>query len=88
MKAMKRVGVLLLILISNWGSLVNAQGPAKDTAFFNNNGAGIPNSGNTIYPNNGPEFPHSAPSNPTTDPGPLYHYGSPGGYPPDTVPHN
>jgi len=66
--------------------ILSAQGPAKDTTFFNNNGAGIPNSGNTLSPNNGPEFPHSAPLNPTTDPGPLFHYGNPS-YPPDTVPH-
>ena len=55
---MKRVGVLLLILISNWGLLVNAQGPAKDTAFFNNNGAGI------STPTTAPNFhtqPHQIP---------------------------
>ena len=53
--------------------LSSAQQGTRDSSYFNNNGAGIPNSGNTLYPNNGPEFPHSAPLNPTTDPGPLFH---------------
>jgi len=89
MKKVKRTGVMLMILagfcLAGLG-LIKAQGTAKDTSFFNNNGAGIPNSGNTLYPNNGPEFPHSAPLNPSTDPGPVLNHGNPG-YPPDTVPH-
>jgi hypothetical protein len=81
MKA-KKIFVLLMFLITGWilvPSAISAQGPAKDTAFFNNNGAGIPNSGNTLNPNNGPEFPHSAPLNPSTDPGPLWHGSDQGG---------
>ena len=84
MKRKKGIVLLFTLLISGW-ILLGAQGPAKDTTFFNNNGAGIPNSGNTLYPNNGPEFPHSAPQNPSTDPGPLFH-GSNQGPSLDTIP--
>lgn len=75
--------MLLLIGCGAFLTLAAQQG-TKDTTLFNTNGSGIPNSGNTLYPNNGPQFPHSAPLNPSTDPGPLFH--GPSGQMFDSIP--
>lgn len=87
MKISKQILKVFLFLATGCGvcATLLAQQGVRDTSVFNNNGAGIPNSGNTLRPNNGPEFPHSSPANPTTDPGPL----TPGtnGNTVDTVPH-
>jgi len=86
MKITQHVLLVLLFIATGCGVSATLLGQGvRDTTVFNNSGAGIPNSGNTLYPNNGPEFPHSSPENPTTDPGPL----TPGtnGNMVDTVPH-
>lgn len=87
MKTGKHIVALLLFMVTGCVlyTTLSAQQGVRDTSFFNNNGAGIPGSGNVLYPNNGPEFPHSSFPVQTTDPGPLV----PGtnGNMVDTVPH-
>ncbi len=63
---------------------MDAQQSSRDTLNQNTNNSGIPNSGNTLYPNNGPEFPHSSFPIQSTDPGPLFH--GPSGIMFDTIP--
>ena len=61
-----------------------AKQSSRDSLNQNPSGAGIPNSGNTLQPNNGPEFPHSSFPIQSTDPGPLFH--GPSGVMFDTIP--
>ena len=79
-----KISTLITLIVIAGTMLYGANQGTRDSSYFNNNGAGIPNSGNTLYPNNGPEFPHSAPLNPTTDPGPLFH--GPSGITYDSIP--
>jgi hypothetical protein len=71
-------GLMLSVisLASVSGLLAQQQQNPTDTSQVNKKGAGIPNSGNTLYPNNGPEFPHSSFPVQSTDPGPLYKYNN------------
>ena len=87
MKTNKIIGTMLvfgIILCGFFSSLSAGQGN-KDTLNENTNNGGIPGSANTLFPNNGPEFPHSAPVNPSTDPGPFFH--APQNNIPDTIPN-
>ena len=77
------MGTICFILFSVACVELYAQS-AVDSLKMNNNNSGIPNSGNTLQPNNGPEFPHSAFPVQSTDPGPLFH--GPSGQMFDSIP--
>ncbi len=65
--------LLILVWIVTCTEVMAYQQGRIDSTVTNKNGAGIPNSGNTISPNSGPEFPHSSFPVQSTDPGPLFH---------------
>jgi len=69
---MRRKIIALMFITQAAAVIIFAQG-ARDSLFSNSNNAGIPNSGNTLQPNNGPESPHTSFPIQSTDPGPLFH---------------
>ena len=78
--------ILTLIMIALISSVELTFGQAAwDTTKNNSPHSGIPNSGNTLYPNNGPESPHTSFPVQSTDPGPLFH--GPSGVMFDSIPN-
>ena len=71
--------IFFFVFLANASMLSAQQQGRSDSTASNKNGAGIPNSGNTLNPNNGPEFPHSSFPVQSTDPGPLFHGSDQGG---------
>jgi hypothetical protein len=72
---MRRTIYLVVSLIFISAFMGFGQQSAPDTS-QNKKAGGIPNSGNTLYPNNGPEFPHSSFPVQSTDPGMLFRYNN------------
>lgn len=70
MKA-KTVTFLFVMLATEF--FLSARQGSRDSLFNNTNNSGIPNGGNTLQPNNGPESPHTSFPVQSTDPGPLFH---------------
>jgi hypothetical protein len=82
----KRIFLMVLVVAGCLGFLnLSALQAGKDSSDANSNHAGIPNSGNTLYPNNGPESPHTSFPVQSTDPGPLFH--GPSGVMFDSIPN-
>ena len=81
----KQVRLAVFIAVLGFGVNLFAAQAAWDTTKNNPPNSGIPNSGNTLYPNNGPESPHTSFPIQSTDPGPLFH--GPSGVMFDTIPN-
>jgi hypothetical protein len=79
------VGVMCLLIICGAFVALSAKQTAKDSTLKNTNNSGIPNSGNTLQNNNGPESPHTSFPVQSTDPGPLFH--GPSGVMFDSIPN-